>query len=522
MTGSGLVRAARWPRCATSSGRTGWLRESPLDRVAAPLARVAEAFGALPTAQRIAWITLVGGLFRIILLGQQELWRDEAFTAVVVRMPFGDMLSAVSRDSAPPLSYLLDHAIALVDTSPAALRFVPALAGTALIPLTAALARRIRGDSAGVWAAAFVAIVPATVLSSRDARMYALGGTVAVAATLLLWRAIERPGLRRWVLYATLAAAAIWTEYFDAFAIGSALLAVVVALRPCRRTIVTAAGWTALAGASIAPWLVAARAQFEHAGSPFWVEPLGVGPVAGSVVQFLSGPPIDPGVPFQLALQGLQVVAGLAMLLAFWWAWAKRGSLDAGARRAAACCLVAGSAGILAVLVVSIVRPLLDARYLSVMWLPLFVFGGLGLSFAPRHVALGVLFLIAFPTLVLSVAPTRPDTSGLLPEIESRLGENDFIEASPRQYLLLLDEGSTRVRDRLHVVGPVDWFWGTAAYPAGAIVSGVPPSVVEHRGQVLAVGEPEDSTPVVPAGYRETAKVCRTRVCLSIFSPPTP
>ena len=541
MTGSRRAGASRGPRRTSTSGRTGWWRglalgrvptplgraaaplgraAAPLGRAATPLIRLGSAFGALPAARRIAWITIAGGLFRLLLLGQQELWRDEAFTAVVVRMPIGDMLSAVSRDSAPPLSYLLDHVVALVDTSPAALRLVSALAGTALIPLVAALARRIRGDSAAVWAAAFVAVVPATVLSSRDARMYALGGTLAVAATLLLWRAIERPALRRWVAYATIAAAAVWTEYFDVFALGAALLAVVIALRPGRRTIATAVAWTALAGASIVPWLVAARAQFEHAGSPFWVEPLGVGPVAGSVVQFLSGPPVDPGVPFQLGLQALQVAAGGAMLIAFWWAWANRRSLDSGGRRAAACCLVAGSAGIFGVLVVSTVRPLLDARYLSVMWLPLFAFGGLGLAFAPRRVALGALFVIAFPTLVLGVAPTRPDASGLLPVIESRLGEHDFIEASPRQYLLLFDEGSAGVRDRLHVVGPVDWFWGTAAYPDGVIVTGVPASVVEQRGRVFAVGEPEDSPPVVPAGYRESAKVCRIRVCLSIFGPP--
>jgi len=69
---------------------------------------------------------------------------------------------------------------------PVALRIVPALAGIALIPLVAALARRVAGDAAALWAALFTALVPAAVLLSDFARMYSLAAAFTVAAGLLL------------------------------------------------------------------------------------------------------------------------------------------------------------------------------------------------------------------------------------------------------------------------------------------------------------------------------------------------
>ncbi len=480
---------------------------------------IAERVGRLSIWQRVALVTLAGGLFRLVFLGQQELWRDEAFTAVVVKRPLGDMLAAIAHDSAPPLSYLLDSAIARVDDSPWALRLVPAIAGTALIPLVAALARRIRGDGAAIWAAAFAALLPAVVLSARDARMYALGGTLAVAAVWLLWRAIDHPSRMRWLAYAIVVAAAIWTEYFDAVAIAAALAAAGWWLRPDRRTLIAALAATIMPALSLVPWLFIARAQFEHAATPFWVEPLGVVPVFGSLVQFVTGPQIDPGVPLRLPLQALQTAAGLGALLAFGWLVARWTSLGREGRRAAWFCLVAGAGGGVVLLIVSVVRPLFEARYASVTWLPLLVLAGAGLSLAPRRVGVAVLVLLFLPSLVLSVAPSRAQTAELLPDLAGRVGERDFVEASPRQYLLLLAEAEPSLAERVHVVGDVPWYWGTAAYPPGAVVQAVPASVASEGGRVLAIGEPEDDPPTVPAGYVQTAQVCRIRVCLTVYAP---
>src|ERR1700736_3600519 len=96
-------------------------------------------------AARVWAISVAGLLGRLLFIGYQPLWRDDAVTAVWA--------------------------------SASALRLVPALAGAAAIPIIAALGRRVGGDRAGVISAVLAAVAPALVLSARDARMYALATT---------------------------------------------------------------------------------------------------------------------------------------------------------------------------------------------------------------------------------------------------------------------------------------------------------------------------------------------------------
>jgi hypothetical protein len=63
---------------------------------------------------RVCLISAAGLAGRLLFLGYQPLWRDEAFTAVVVQRPLGQMLDVVRMDSAPPLPYLLGHLVASV------------------------------------------------------------------------------------------------------------------------------------------------------------------------------------------------------------------------------------------------------------------------------------------------------------------------------------------------------------------------------------------------------------------------
>ncbi len=197
------------------SGHTPAAMSTPSPRsLAGSLSTPAAAGGVLLRrlsgyAGAVAAVTAAGLAGRLLFLGHQPLWRDEAFTAVVVQRPIGSMLDAVRSDSAPPLGYLLDHAVASLWSGPAALRLAAALAGAGAIPLGAALGRRIGGDRGGLVTALLCALTPALVLSARDARMYALATTLVMASTLLLWRAVERPSRLRWGAYAAVTALAV-------------------------------------------------------------------------------------------------------------------------------------------------------------------------------------------------------------------------------------------------------------------------------------------------------------------------
>jgi 4-amino-4-deoxy-L-arabinose transferase-like glycosyltransferase len=450
-----------------------------------------------------------------VFLDRQPLWRDEAFTAVVVQRPLGSMLDAVSRDSAPPLQYLLEHLVAMVSASPWALRLPSLVASVALIPIAALLARRAAGERAALATALVVAVLPATVISARDARMYALAATLCCTAVLLLWRLVERPTWVRAVAYGAVAALAAWTQYFSLVALVASGLAAAWWLRPSRRALLAAAAATAIAVATLAPWLLAARAQFSHAATPFWVEPVGLKTIAGTAVQFFSGPPIDPGVPAKIplqVLQGLAVTAGGLLLVVLVM---RRRKLDAGAHRGTAFLAATGLIGIGLLVLLSLWHPLLEARYASVLWTPLLAVCGIGLTLIPgRPLVVAALVALAVPSAVLSAAVTHPQTADVLP---GPLGEHDVLLADPSQYLLVEYYGGDSVRRRAHVIGDdVPWFWGTAAFPEGAVLTSVPPDVTANHGTIYWVGEPED---VPPAGYRETEVRSAIRVRLEVLAP---
>jgi hypothetical protein len=358
------------------------------------------------------------------------------------------------------------------------------------------------------------------VLASRDARPYALAGTLTLAAFLLLLRATERPTPPRWLAYAVVAAAALWTEYFAIFALAAMLIGVAWWLRPAWRLRLLAGPATAAALLSLAPWLLAARAQFQHAETPFWVEPVGLKTVSGTLLQFFSGPPIDPGIPWKIPLQVLQGIAigcgALSLLLLV----LRRHRLSPPERGAAALCAIAGGGGVVLLTAVSLWHPLLEARYASVVWSPLLALVGVGLSLVPRRPATWLLAGMLVPSVGLSLAITHPETRQLLPAIEARLGPHDLVDAHPSEYLLLLYGGDPALRGRLHVVSDdVPWFWGTAAYPPGAVLPAVPSDLVRDRGRLLYVSEPEDPMPDAPGGYSVTDQICTVRVCLTVFGP---
>jgi 4-amino-4-deoxy-L-arabinose transferase-like glycosyltransferase len=484
----------------------------------------------LSYGRALALITAIGAALRFAFIARQSLGYDEDFSAVAVHQSFGRMIEIVSRDSAPPLFYLLERAVAAAADflglasfggpgGPVALRLVPVLAGIAVIPLLAALARHVGGDAAGLWTALFAALAPTTVMLSGFARMYGLAAALTVAAALLLWRAVEKPSPARWAAYAAAGAAAVWTDYFAAVALAG-IVAASLWLRPGRRTSGIALASTSLAVASIVPWLVVARAQFEHASQGFWVPPLSPTMVGGTIAQLFMGPPVDGPLPFETVLVALQVIAVLAGFAALGSAVFTWRRLNADGRRTAVFCLTASS-GVALLAAVSLWRPLLDARYAGVMWLPLFALAGAGLAAMPRRVAGLLVAAVAVPALALSVATTHPETSSFVPGLDAEVGRNDVVAAAWNHYLILLDEAGPGVQARLHVLAIDDppWYVGTSAYPAGAVIHEVPADVIASHGRVFWIADPGVSPPALPAGYHATENRCAVLVCLTIYDP---
>ncbi len=207
-----------------------------------------------PSLWLLGAILLLAAVLRLYALGREGLWCDEAYTALTIRLPLGEMITRLVRtDDAPPLFYVLQKLNAtLLGDSEAALRTGSALAGILAVAILLWWSHR-RDARAGGWSAAFLAVAAYGVFHSRQARSYALmillamglvlsardllsgrqraGPILAICAALLclthnvaivlvlsslvLWPlgGPARPRLRTWLLWHALPLA-VWTIYW--------------------------------------------------------------------------------------------------------------------------------------------------------------------------------------------------------------------------------------------------------------------------------------------------------------------
>jgi len=140
---------------------------------------------------------IVSLILRIVGLGWELLWYDEAFTALAIKLPFLDMLAALRSDVHPPLSYLIYWASSqILGRSEFALRLPSAVIGSLAVVEMYNFARKLAGEKAGRFSSALMAILPAALYYSQEARMYSMLSLF----TLLGARAVLDRNWLRWGL----------------------------------------------------------------------------------------------------------------------------------------------------------------------------------------------------------------------------------------------------------------------------------------------------------------------------------
>jgi uncharacterized membrane protein len=457
----------------------------------------------------LAAITLVALGSRFLWLDSvPRFWGDEAFNGVQVRKPFWVMLDVVRHDSHPPLLYLLQKVVAQVSTSPAALRLVSALAGTAAVLLAGALGRRIGGDRAGLLAAALLASFPPFLVSSRDSRGYSLAMTLVLAAALALWRAAERPSPGRLAVYAACVAAAIYTHYFAIPAISCQLLVALLVLRPPRPTAARLLAAAAVGGMTLLPWLVLATAQFQHVGAPFWVRPIHIGSLFDDIS---TGVAQTPG--HELAAIGtwLAEAAVIPLLVVAY----RRAAPDA--RRGILFLLGCALVPTLGSLLVSFWKPVYDPRFLSIYWGPGEVVVGASLAAIRwRWVAIAICLVMAVVAVATLLQVQRPEFAGVMAPLNGRVMAGDIVAVNGPDHYYSVAYAADPATDRvLKVVGDeIPWYFGTAGYATGTVIHSIP----EVPGSIYVIGDAGQPRPVIPSAFHRVQQSCHDGICVDSYS----
>jgi uncharacterized membrane protein len=176
-------------------------------------------------------ILALAAALRIVQLGHDSLWVDEAFSARIADSAWGSLFDqATSADPNPPLYYALLHVwIGLFGDSEAALRSLSAVVGVLLVLVVYLVGRRLGGSGVGLTAALLAAVSEFFVHYSQEARVYSLLALLAALSYYFFIRLLDGARTGAVVGYVLATTALVYAHTYGLFVlaaqIGFALLA---------------------------------------------------------------------------------------------------------------------------------------------------------------------------------------------------------------------------------------------------------------------------------------------------------
>ena len=174
----------------------------------------------------ILFIAVYLNLFSLNAIG---LWHDEAFSMLLTRYDFKEMLHRIGLDVHPPFYYIvLMPWNFLFGNSLFSLRAFSAFAAILMILGVYLLVKEIfQNKKLALLSAALTAFSSFQIQYAREGRMYALGTFLIVFSSYFLVKALKSKKYIFWVLYALFAICAIYTHYYIFFSIAAQFLFIV-------------------------------------------------------------------------------------------------------------------------------------------------------------------------------------------------------------------------------------------------------------------------------------------------------
>lgn len=138
-------------------------------------------------------IIILGSILRIFYIDKVSLWHDEAFSALLIRYPFSEMIQRIILDVHPPFYYILLRIWDIIlGDSLLSLRLFSAFFGILTIVFTYKFIKTaFKDDKLSLISAVLIAVNPFQIQYSTEARMYTLGTFLIILSSWLLIKALE-------------------------------------------------------------------------------------------------------------------------------------------------------------------------------------------------------------------------------------------------------------------------------------------------------------------------------------------
>lgn len=249
--------------------------------------------------------------------------RDEAFTWRLVSGSVLEAILATSRDVHPPLYYLSIHWAGMLNPGGdiSVLRWFSAL--LAMVSVFIALwivaqtVCRLAPDRQGsvaphIATACLMVASPMHMAAGGNARMYALGTLLTLAATAAVFWWLQQPQSRyRFLTYVASATLLAYTHYFGVLAVAGQLSGLAFVLLIERRSLKPVLAATGTIGLLWSPWLPTFLWQFSEVRGGYWIPIPTDGQLADFLLTWLAGCTDEANIP-------LLVVLAAIFILGFW------------------------------------------------------------------------------------------------------------------------------------------------------------------------------------------------------------
>ncbi|MGA3057706.1 MAG: glycosyltransferase family 39 protein [Candidatus Limnocylindrales bacterium] len=235
------------------------------------------------------------------LLGERQLFRDEAASWLLADYSFPDLLAHTARETFPPLyPVLLKGWMGLFGNDEAALRSLSVVAGVGILLVTWRWARDALGQTGALIASGIVLLSPVMIANARVVRMYSLETLFATTAWWVLWRLVveweDWQGSRKVAASAVLVLAVageVWTLSLGLPIAALQLTFALISLVWLRsRGSAVAGGCVVAGGLSLTPWLPTLLSTALN-GQPFWTPRPSLDALKGTVLESFVGVPND-------------------------------------------------------------------------------------------------------------------------------------------------------------------------------------------------------------------------------------
>lgn len=166
-------------------------------------------------------LTLLGGGLRLLQLGHDSFWFDEAGVAKIITVQsLAEFVNLVrSHVMAVPLDYAVTWLVGQQCNSETCLRLPSALWGTLTLPVGYLLCRELFNSRVARRAILLMALSPFLVQYSQELRFYSSLVFFYLLSTYLLYRALTTPGKKFWILSVCSLCVGAFFHIFTTFAL---------------------------------------------------------------------------------------------------------------------------------------------------------------------------------------------------------------------------------------------------------------------------------------------------------------